>query len=178
MTKFFNLDCLGTRFTVLKLSLFNLFEHQRDLFDTPSYEVQSSVPLGIFEVFVDAREMGTKVAVTKENASAISLLAKEFWLEDLLSKCSALRIASAPEVVAPLSGRISKLEDQLSSQLLTLSESITNQDRQLESLSSVIHSNSATLRTEIVQSLVTEFETGISKCEGRNKALVARIDSI
>jgi hypothetical protein len=43
-----------------------LLEHQQNLFDT-SYEVQRSVPLGIFELFVEAMETGTKVPVTKEN---------------------------------------------------------------------------------------------------------------
>jgi hypothetical protein len=86
MTKTLDVDFQGTRYTVPKLSLFNLFEHQRDLFDATSCEVQSSVPLGIFEVFVKALETGRKVHVTKENASAISLLAKDFWLEDLRSE--------------------------------------------------------------------------------------------
>jgi hypothetical protein len=74
MAIIFNLDFHGTRFTVPKPSLFYLFEHQRDLFNATSYEVKSSVPLEIFEVFVEALKTGTKVAVTKENASAISLL--------------------------------------------------------------------------------------------------------
>jgi hypothetical protein len=97
-----------------------LFEHQRDLFDATSYEVQSPVPLGIFKVFVEALETGTKIAVTKENAGAISLLAREFLLEDLLSDCSALQIASTPELIAALSERISRLERQISSQPLAI----------------------------------------------------------
>jgi hypothetical protein len=40
-------------------------EHKRDLFDATSYEVQSSVPLGIFAVFVKALETGGKIG---ENA--------------------------------------------------------------------------------------------------------------
>jgi hypothetical protein len=133
MTTVFNLDFHGTRFTVPKPSLFHFFEHQQDLFNATSYEVQSSVPLRIFEVFVEALKTGTKVAVTKENAGVISLLAKEFWLEDLLSECSSLQIASAPELIASLSERISKLEHQISSQPSTLiaelKESIANHDR-------------------------------------------------
>jgi hypothetical protein len=120
MTTFFNLDFHGTRFTVPKSSLFYLFEHQRDLFNAKSYEVQSTVPLEILEVFVETLMTGTKVAVTKDNAGAISLLAKEFWLEDLLSECSALQIASTPELIAALSERISKLEHQISFHPLTL----------------------------------------------------------
>jgi hypothetical protein len=66
-----------------------------------SYDVHRSVPVGIFDVFARSVERGTKVAVTKENAGAFSLLAKEFWLEDLLSACSALQIASVRELRKP-----------------------------------------------------------------------------
>jgi hypothetical protein len=59
------------------------------------------VPLGIFDVFARSVETGTKVAVPKENAGALSLLAKEFWLADLLSDCSALQQASVPEPRKP-----------------------------------------------------------------------------
>jgi uncharacterized coiled-coil protein SlyX len=115
-----------------------LFEHQPDLITLTRYEVQSSVPVEIFGLFVKALETGGKVRVTRENAGSISLLAKEFWLDDLLSECSALQMNSAPELVAALSERISKLEHQLSSQplaiLAKLKESIANHERQLESL--------------------------------------------
>jgi hypothetical protein len=145
----FNLDFYGTKFAVPKDNLLDLVEHQTEFVAKASYEVQSSVPLGVFDVFARSLETGTKIAVAKENASAISLLAKELWLEDLLSECSALQIASA------LSERISKLEHQMSSHSLTLilelKESIANQDRQLESLSSGIVSNSATFQTEVDQ---------------------------
>jgi hypothetical protein len=55
MTKLFNLDFHRTKFAVPKGHLL-------------SSEVQSSVPLGIFEVFARSLETGTKVPVTKENA--------------------------------------------------------------------------------------------------------------
>jgi hypothetical protein len=92
MAKLFNLDFHEQRFTVPRISLFNLFEHQRDLFDATSYNVQSSVSVEIFKMFVNALKTGTKVPVTKENSVSISLLAKEFWLEDLLAECSALQV--------------------------------------------------------------------------------------
>jgi uncharacterized coiled-coil protein SlyX len=153
MATVFNLDFHGTRFTVPKRSLFDLFEHQRDLFDATSYEVQSSVPLGIFEIFADSLATGTKVAVTRENAGALSLLAKEFWLQELLSQCSALQIASVPELIAALSERISKLEDQISSQPLSiiaeLKESIADHERQLESLDCRISGLAPNLKTEL-----------------------------
>jgi hypothetical protein len=47
-------------------------------------------------------KIGTTVPVTKENTGAISLLAKELWLEDFLSECSALQKASIRELITPL----------------------------------------------------------------------------
>jgi uncharacterized coiled-coil protein SlyX len=153
MMKKFNLDFHGTRFAVPKGHLINLFEHHRDLIDATSYEVESSVPLDIFEVFVNSLETGTKVTVTKENAGAISVLAKEFYLDELLSECSSLQIASVPELIATLSDRITKLELQISSQPLAivaeLKESITNHERQLESLDFRISGLEPNLRTEL-----------------------------
>jgi hypothetical protein len=186
LTKVFNLDFHGTTFTVPKLSLFNLFEHQRDLFDAASYEVQSSVPLGIFEVFARSPETGTKVAVTKENAGAILLLAKEFWLEDLLSECSALQIASVPELITALSERITKLEHQMSyPQLSIIGELETEKwENQNETLVARI----ACVERKISDS-PSPFTSRLSICEGRleqmksewenpNEILVARIASV
>jgi hypothetical protein len=88
-------------FTGPKLSIFYVFEHQRGLFDTRSYDLHSSVPLGIFQVFVRSVKTGIKVAGTKENAGVLSLLTKEFWLEDLLSDWSSLQKASVAELRKP-----------------------------------------------------------------------------
>jgi hypothetical protein len=74
MTKFFNLIFHGTWLSVPKLSLIKLFEHQRCLFDATGSEVQSSVPLELFEIFVEVLETDADVPVTKENADSISLL--------------------------------------------------------------------------------------------------------
>jgi hypothetical protein len=138
MRQLFHLDFHGAKFTVPKLSLFNLFEHQRGLFDATSYDVQSAVPIEIVELFVKALATGGRVPVTIENAGAVSLLAKEFWLEDLISECSVLQRASTPELIASLSVRISKLEGQISSQPLAglskLKKSIAHHERQLEGL--------------------------------------------
>jgi uncharacterized coiled-coil protein SlyX len=150
MTKQFCLDFHGTMFAVRKACLFDLFERHPEFVAESSYQIQSSVPLEIFEVFVKALESGGKFPVTKENADAISLLAKEFWLEDLLSECSALQVASVPELIAALSARISKLEHYMSSQPLALiaelKESIASQDRQLESLDSRVSGLEKNLR--------------------------------
>jgi hypothetical protein len=102
---------------------------------------------------VKALETGGKVRVTKENAGSISLLAKEFWLEDLLAECSVCQIASTSEPIAALSEQISKLERQISSQPLTivaeLKESIANHERQLESLDCRISALEPTLTAEL-----------------------------
>jgi hypothetical protein len=59
------------------------------MFDATSYEVQSSVQLGIFEIVADTREIETNVPVPKENAGAIPKenaganpcsITNEFWL--------------------------------------------------------------------------------------------------
>jgi methyl-accepting chemotaxis protein len=125
-----------------------------------------------FEPFAKALEAGTKVSVTKENVDAISLLAKEFWLEDLVSQCSDLQPVSVPEFVTALSERISQLEHQMSSQALfasmvdqisshshsiaALKESMTDHARQLESLISTIETNSDTRQREM-RSLISHF---------------------
>jgi PHD/YefM family antitoxin component YafN of YafNO toxin-antitoxin module len=115
-------------------SLFNFFEHYPELITSSSCGVQSSVPVEVFKLFVKALETGGKVAVTRENARSTSLLAKGFWLADLLSECSALYTASNPELIADLSERISNLERHISSQPLTiladLKESIVRDERQ------------------------------------------------
>jgi uncharacterized coiled-coil protein SlyX len=149
MAKLFNLYFNGTKFRVPKGNLIDLFEHQRDLFDATSYKVQSSVPVEVFEEFVKALETGGKVRVTKENAGSISILAQEFWLEDLLAECFALEGPSVLELITYLSERISKLEGQMSSQRLAiiaeLKESIADHERQLKSLDCRISGLEATL---------------------------------
>jgi hypothetical protein len=94
----FDLDFHQAKFSVPKGNLIDLFGHQPGLLDAASYEVQSSAPMDIFELFVQGLETGGKVPLAKENSSSISLLVKEFWLEDLLSECSALEIDSTPEL--------------------------------------------------------------------------------
>jgi hypothetical protein len=153
---------------VPKGNLIPLLEHQPELVKKASYEVQSSVPLEMFEIFVNHLETGTKVSVTKENAFAISLLAKEFGLVELLSECSSRYVVSLLDFIV-LSERMTKLEHQISCLDLAvapqLKESIANHEQQLQSLRSVIETKTATLRTEIdqlrhsAQLLQTELET-------------------
>jgi hypothetical protein len=153
MTKKLNLDFHGRKFPVPKGNLIDLFEHHTELVAKASYEVQSSVPVEIFEIFVKALETGAKVSITKENADAIAVLAKEFWLEDLLSECSVFQTTCAPELITALSERIYNLEHQLSSPpvriLAELKESIANHERQLESLDCRISALETNLRTDL-----------------------------
>jgi hypothetical protein len=76
-TNVLSLDFHGTKFTLPRHSIFNFFEDQPDLFHATGYEVQSSVPLAIFEIFVNPLETDVKVPVTKQNAGPISFPAKE-----------------------------------------------------------------------------------------------------
>jgi hypothetical protein len=48
---------------------------------------------------VNALVTGLRVSVTRANLSAVLLLAEEFWLEKLLSECSALQLASARDLI-------------------------------------------------------------------------------
>jgi hypothetical protein len=63
MTAFFNLDFHGTTFTVTKNNLIKFFLHRPEVFLTTTYNVQSSVPLEIFELFAKAVETGTKITI-------------------------------------------------------------------------------------------------------------------
>jgi hypothetical protein len=67
-------------------------------------------------------------------SSRISLLDKEFWLENLLSECPALQRCSIIELIVARSERISEIPSQLFALISPLKESIANLDRQLKSL--------------------------------------------
>jgi hypothetical protein len=122
ITKTFDLSFQETKFTVPKGSLFNFFNHPPDLMTAASYDVKSTVRREIFQVFVKALGTGSKVPVTKQNVVSISLLTKEFWLEELFSECSALISSSVPELIAVLSEGIVKLESQTSSHRSTFTK--------------------------------------------------------
>jgi hypothetical protein len=106
-----DLDLLfqGKTYPVPKRCVFELMTHSRDLLDAKSYKIRSSVPVSVFELFVDSLRSQTKPTVTRENAGSLSLLAKEFVLPDLASDCAAL----TADALSLLSGRVSKLELQI-----------------------------------------------------------------
>jgi chromosome segregation ATPase len=138
----FDLDFQGTKFTVPKVSLFNFFQHRPELFTATSYKLESAIPLPVFEAFVKTLEENTKFCVTKENVLSISVLAKEFCLEELSTECSTLLSTLDPlgtlESISVLSQRISELESRLSSSpsgiVPEVNEVLTNHERQLEDL--------------------------------------------
>jgi hypothetical protein len=102
----------GKAFPVPKKSVFELLEHRR-LFEATSYTVRSSVPLRIFQSFVDSLKNQTKVSVTKGNAASLWLLAREFCLPDAEARCATFSVPV--DQFWTLSDRVSELERQLSS---------------------------------------------------------------
>jgi hypothetical protein len=83
-------------------------------------------------------DTGAKVPATKDDSSAISTMAHKLSLEDLVEECSALQVSSTTDLITTLAERISKLEHQMLSHIQGiapgLQESISNHDRQLETL--------------------------------------------
>jgi hypothetical protein len=166
MAKTFVLSFHGTKFIVPKVSLFNFFDHHPDLMTATSYDVKSTVRREIFQVFVKALETGSKVPVAKETAASISLLAKEFWLEELLSECSALMSCSAPELIMALSERIARFENQMSSYRSTitkLSERVTKLENQTPAHHSAVipEADESIARLEQQQELLFSVVHGI-----------------
>jgi hypothetical protein len=103
-----------------------------DLFHAKSYDVQGSVPVSVFETFVDSLKTQQKLTVTRENAAALSLLAKEFFLSELAAECSSFSVDS----LSGLCERVANLERQLSSlpTRLEIDEQFGSHERQLASL--------------------------------------------
>jgi hypothetical protein len=118
----------GKTYPVPRKCVFELLDHRRDLMDAKSYKIRSSVPVSVFETFVDSLRSQTKPTATRENAASLSLLAKEFFLEELVSDCAAL----AADPLSLLSGRVSKLERQIGYLGLGNVEEVGWQERGLE----------------------------------------------
>jgi hypothetical protein len=166
MAKSFELDFRGTKFAIPKQSLFNFFDQNPKLMTSKSYKVQSSVPLQTFQVFVKALETGSKFSVTKENAASISLLAKEFWFEELLSECSALMSSSVPELITALSERIVNLESKISSYRSTNSK-LSDRVTKLENQTSSRHS-----------SMIPEVNESIARLEQQQELIFSVVRAI
>jgi hypothetical protein len=141
MGEAFELSHQGADFKIPRPNLLSFFDHHPELIPKTSYVVKSRVSPEVFQIFANALATGTKVPITKENIPSISLLAREFSLEDLLSDASIL------------SDRVSTLESQLASLpldlILDVSDTISNHERQLERVSRI---------AAMIPSLRTEFD--------------------
>jgi hypothetical protein len=152
----FELSFHGSKFEIPKGKLISLFEHRTDLITSSSYEVQSKVPIEIFETFVRALETGTKVSVTNDNVDSILRLAEEFWLGELISECSILRARFVSDSIVRLSDRVAEMEHQTTI-IPEMREMLANYGRQLELIvSSLIKIPAEVLPTEKTEVLPTE----------------------
>jgi hypothetical protein len=149
MKKSFELFFHGASFPVPKRSLFDFFDQHPELMTATRYEVSSRVALPVFQLFVKALEAETKISVTEENVASLSLLAKEFCLEDLGTECADLISTLRPDSIVVLADRISRLEQQVASQeprfIRELKDSILLHERQLEFIISRISDIDASL---------------------------------
>jgi predicted nucleic acid-binding Zn-ribbon protein len=124
----------GKTYPVPKKFVFEFLE-RRDLFHAKSYAVQSSIPLELFETFVDSLKTQKNVPITKQNVESLTLLANEFCLSELARECAAFSVPV--DRFSSLSERIGKLEGWMSSlpnAHLSLEEEIGSQERGLEQL--------------------------------------------
>jgi hypothetical protein len=112
----------GKAFPVPRRSVFELFEHHLVSLEGTSYTVRSSVPLVVFQGFVDSLTTRTKIPVTQGNAVSLWFLASEFFLSGLASECATFSVP-IDQFVA-VSERVSELEHQFSS--------FSNRPRKLE----------------------------------------------
>jgi hypothetical protein len=125
----------GKTFPVPKKSVFELFEHNRELFEAPSYAVQSSVPLEVFEAFVASLNAQTKILVTNTNVVFLRLLANEFFLPELAAECGAFPVTL--DQFLSLSERVSQLERadfSVPNRPDRIEERIERQEQELESV--------------------------------------------
>jgi hypothetical protein len=118
-------------YPVPKRPLIDLLEH-RGLFTATSYAVQSSVPVDVFETFVDSLKTQKNVLVTPDNVRPLGMLAKEFFLTELAGDC----VTYSVDHLVGLSDRVSALERQLSvvGRLNRFQEQIETHEEQLEVL--------------------------------------------
>jgi hypothetical protein len=141
----------GRAFPVPKKSVFELLE-RRELFEAKTYPVQSSVPLDVFETFVDSLTTQTKIPVTKGNAVSLWFLANEFVLSEVASECGTFPVsvdqfATLFERVAQLEGHISSL----SNPARELEDEIESQERGLETLGLALEKMKTSIEGELIQ---------------------------
>jgi hypothetical protein len=100
----------GKSYTVPKRLIYEFLEHS-NLFHKNTYEVESTVPLAVFEAFVESLRIQQKPSITQDNAAYLSRLSNEFRLADLALACAVF----SPESLSSLSERVATLERQISS---------------------------------------------------------------
>jgi hypothetical protein len=125
----------GKSFPVPKKCLFTLLDEHQELFSATSYAVQSSVPLDVFERFVNSLKTHSKISVTKGNVVSLWSLASEFFLSDVTAECERLSVPVGQ--FAALCDRVSELERGISSSSKRpgrIEEHIVSQEEALESL--------------------------------------------
>jgi phosphatidate phosphatase PAH1 len=125
----------GKFYTVPKKHVFELFDRHQAMLEAKSYVVRSSAPVHVFEAFVDSLKRQTKISVTNENAVALSLLAKEFFLPELETECGTFSVSV--NHFSSLADRVSQLEGRicsLSNPWARFEEEIQSQKRGLETL--------------------------------------------
>jgi uncharacterized coiled-coil protein SlyX len=79
------------------------------------YRVQSQVPLGLFQLFLEAVK-GNDIQITSENVSGLCQLCEEFEFRRLSPKLSAFRDSPSFKDSADAEARISALEERDSQQ--------------------------------------------------------------
>jgi hypothetical protein len=156
----FELTFEGAKFPVPKRVLIDFFEEHEDLFQQPGYEVHSSVPLEVFEQFVDALKSGKRMKVTKQNAVYVALLAQEFHSEELLAESTALidvlESKVTAETIAELSERISDLEHKVASRFFTAASTSSPPAAQFSSDSTISRLSQLEANLEKLQTQITE----------------------
>jgi hypothetical protein len=141
-----------------------LFEQHRELFDADSYAVQSAVPLDVFEAFIDSLKTQKKMPATKENVASLWVLAKEFFLSEVVAECANFPVSI--DQFSKLSDRVSELERQLSSfsnPPPNIGGQIESQEEELETLHWALEKLRTSLEGELdqVQSLFRDMSSSI-----------------
>jgi hypothetical protein len=80
----------GNAYPIAKGSIFALIYEHRDLMDSQTYTVSSSFSVDLFEIFIASLRTQSDISVTKANAAHLALLAKEFCLSELASRCEGV----------------------------------------------------------------------------------------
>jgi hypothetical protein len=120
----------GKAYPVQRNSVSELLQHQQATPDATTYAVRSSVPVSVFESFAASLNTDATLSVTKETAVPLSLLAREFFLRDLQSRCGSFSVSV--DDFSSLCERVSELEHRSSSS--ALSQAIESQEEGLENI--------------------------------------------